>query len=75
MWKIRQWLSLVPPNCIPGKKTSSKKFQLSATLAIRFSPGQGRRGGEGSNESGGSKGGRQAKKPSQNTQLTGDPKE
>ena len=47
MWKIRHWLSLVPPNCIPGKKTSSKKFQLSAPLAIRFSNGQGRRGGGG----------------------------
>lgn len=41
MWKIRQWLSFVPPNCIPGKKISSKKFQLSATHAIRFSHGRG----------------------------------
>lgn len=73
MWKIRQWLSLMPPNCIPGKKTSSKKFQLSATHAIRFSNGRGR-GGAVMN-SVGSKGGRQAKKPSQKRQLTRDPKE
>lgn len=75
MWKIRQWLSFVPPNCIPGKKISSKKFQLSATHAIKFSHGRGGAGRGAVMNSGGSKGGRQAKKPSQKRQLTRDPKE